>query len=359
MCDASLLADHALMADAVDQADRVLERYLGVRIAKAGGIGSGRGFARTVARVAERLRARAAPVESEAVKAALGELSVSWGELTGRARDGVFARAARAAAKATEELPGELRAVFRAAGGEVLRDVRAELRRGRGVALGVDFNAVDPRIVAYATKSHALFVRDELGRRSDTLSARARKVVADGLEAGHREADIARALEETVGATLKGKTPAYWDVVAGSFVGTSRSFGQMSAFAEAGIERYRLSAVLDEQTTRLCRFLDGKTFSVSKALGRFADLEDAEGSMAIKDLLPWGREAIDPETGKVVLYAKQAGRRVALAVEERTGFGRRDDRGEFRSRVSDEGLEQLGVSLPPFHGACRTVSVSE
>lgn len=357
MCETSVLAEHALVIGAVDHADRILGRYLGVPVAKASGVGTGRGFVRAVARVAERLRARAAPVEFEAVRAALAELSVSWRELSDTGRESVLSRAARAAAAATARLPGELRGVLRAAGGEVLRDVRAELRRGGGVAIGVDFNAVDPRIVAYASKSHALFVRDELGRRSETLTARARSIVADGLEAGHREADIARALEETVGATLSGKTSAYWDVVAGSFVGTSRSFGQMSAYAEAGIERYRLSAVLDEHTTRLCRFLDGKTFSVPRALARLDELEAATEPMAIKDMLPWGREALDPESGKVVLYAKQAGRRIALAIEERTGFGRRDDRGEFRARVSDEGLEALGCSLPPFHGACRTATV--
>ncbi len=72
---------------------------------------------------------------------------------------------------------------------------------------------------------------------------------------------------------VAGRSPAYWDVVAGSFVGRGRSFSQLSAYAEAAITSYRIVAVLDEVTTPTCRFLDGKTFSVSRGLELFDRVE--------------------------------------------------------------------------------------
>jgi len=61
--------------------DAVLDRYLRLPVTKANGVLSGPGFVRAVARVAERLRTRALPAQSEAVRAAMHELSVRWGDL--------------------------------------------------------------------------------------------------------------------------------------------------------------------------------------------------------------------------------------------------------------------------------------
>nr|WP_228559855.1 MULTISPECIES: hypothetical protein [unclassified Myxococcus] len=60
--------------------------------------------------------------------------------------------------------------------------------------------------------------------------------------------------------------PFYWEVVASSFIGPGRPFAQMSSYAEAGVRRYRIEAVLDEANTQVCRFLHGKTFAGESAL---------------------------------------------------------------------------------------------
>jgi hypothetical protein len=180
----------------------------------------------------------------------------------------------------------------------------------------------------------------------------ARATVADGLERGLGRRDIAVALERAAENTLTGRTGYYWEMVAGAFTGRGRSFGLLSAFAEAGLERYRVEAVLDEHTTPPCRFLHGKEFTVRAGLGAFARAE-AEPER-LKELSPWVRERRDPDTGRRVLYVKRGDERLTLAEEIRSGLGVRDDVGEFRVRARDTDLGTAAVLFPPFHGACRS-----
>src|SRR5437870_11317415 len=101
MCVLSSGDDLALIAHAVDSADALLARSYGIRIQKAVGIGTPRGFERAVARLAGILRDRATPVQEAAARAAGSELALDWSALTPRARTRAVERAARAARNAT------------------------------------------------------------------------------------------------------------------------------------------------------------------------------------------------------------------------------------------------------------------
>jgi hypothetical protein len=100
----------------------------------------------------------------------------------------------------------------------------------------------------------------------------------------------------------------------------------------------------------LCRFLHGKTFAVADALRRFEQVERLERPEDIKRLLPWVSERLDQ------LMRTRAG--VAIAEVTRSGLGTRDDVGEFRPRLSDERLGDVGLGFPPFHGLCRTTTLA-
>ncbi|RME73708.1 MAG: head morphogenesis protein, partial [Planctomycetota bacterium] len=197
----------------------------------------------------------------------------------------------------------------------------------------------------------------EYGRRHDAFGERARQIVAEGLEAGLGREDIARDLERAARDVIAGRGSFYWEVVAGSFVSRGRSFAQLSSYAEAGIDRYLIEAVLDERTTEICRFLHGKTFSVSAGLRTF-DRVDAEPDL-VKELTPWVREAVDPDSGRKVLYIERGDDRTRVAEVTRSGLGTRDDRGEFARGLSERDLANLGISFPPYHGLCRTTTVAD
>ena len=346
-------ADLELVARAFDTADAVLARSFGVRLEKAAPT-TPRGFERVVARLAGVLRERAAPAERAAARAASDALTLDWREIAPRARENAVARAAEAARQAGRDLPARVRAALERAAVGVVESVRREARLRQGLAIGVDFNAVDRRVIDHVARSQTNFVRDTFGRRCDQASARARAVVASGLERGLGSAEIGRALEAEMRTAIEGRSPFYWDVVASSFIGNGRTYAQMSAFAEAGIDTYRWVSVNDQHTTPYCRFMDGRVFSVRSALDQFDALDRLEDPEAVKDARPWVREAIDRETGASTLFATKGGARVVLA----TGLPAEGGSMTYRARVSDPELEALGVSLPPAHALCRSTCLS-
>ena len=152
-------------------------------------------------------------------------------------------------------------------------------------------------------------------------------------------------------AALIERAPFYWEVVASAFIGQGRSFAQVSSYAEAGVQRYRIEAVLDERTTHICRLLHGKTFGVADALRKFDQVERLDQPEDIKRLQPWVRERLDGD--RLSLH----GGGVPIAEVTRSAMGRRDDVGEFRLYLSDDRLGQVGLGFPPFHGLCRSTTL--
>ncbi|MCA9559572.1 MAG: head morphogenesis protein [Myxococcales bacterium] len=327
---------------------------LGLPMRKAMDLSTPKGFDRAVAGMAAELRKAASSSDRDAVRAAVAVLDIDWQQTTAPQRRTLVARALEAAGRRVAGVPARVSVVFGDAAQEVVAATRGHARRSQGLRIAADFNALDRRITRHVVRTQANFVRDEYGRRLDGLGDEARRVVAEGLEAGLGRADIAADLQRAAEHALVTRPAFYWEVVAGAFVSNGRSLAQVSAFAEAGIQRYVITAVLDEVTTETCRFLDGKTFSVGDALGRFDRIERMEQPEDIKAEQPWVREAVDPETGRKVLYVDRGGVRTPIAEVVRSGLGSSDDRGEFARGRSERDLMDLGVGFPPYHGLCRT-----
>ncbi len=356
MCETSCIADqHDLVALANDEANHVLTRYLRVPVYKGIDIGTAQGFTRFVARLAGELRRRVAASEEQAVKAAVEVLDADWGKFTPAERSRLVSEALRNAGQAGAAATQPVRLVFGRAADQVFRATRSDERSRHRLVIGADFNAVDHRMVRHVVTAHTNFVRDEYGRRNEAFGIRARQIVAQGLEQGLGRDDIAADLERAANAAMVSRSPGYWEVVASAFAGEGRSFAQVSAFAEAGIERYVVSAVLDEVTTDFCRFMDGKEFTVAGAL-RIFDMQTAlEDPEAIKQGRPWVRERVNEKTAARELGVMHGQDWARIAVIERSGVGVRDDRGSFSQALGDAQLAGLGILAPPFHGHCRSV----
>jgi SPP1 gp7 family putative phage head morphogenesis protein len=285
-------------------------------------------------------------------------LDVDWSRTTAGERRRLVAEARAAAGRTTAIIPSRIQAPLGDAAESVVTATRTQARRAQGLAIGADFNALDRRIVRHVVASQGNFVRDEYGRRLDAFGEQARAVVAAGLEQGLARDDIAANLERAARAALVERAPFYWEVVASSFIGQGRSFAQMSSYAEAGIQRYRIEAVLDERTTHICRYLHGKTFAVADALRRFERIDQLEDPEDIKRAMPWVREAPDAETGRTRLYVNGSSGRTELAEVRRSGVGARDDRGDFRALASDSELSEVGIGFPGYHALCRTTTLA-
>jgi SPP1 gp7 family putative phage head morphogenesis protein len=360
VCGTSDSADRlALIAEARAAADDLLEEVLRAPIGKALDLGSARGFDRAVALLASRLRRAAGSSDADAVRASLDVLDVDWQRTTASQRRRLINDALVAARRATAVVPARIETPLGDAAEDVVRATRSHSRRSQRLAIAARTSALDRRVADHIVSSQGNFVRDELGRRVDAFADSARRFVARAVEEGLGRKAIAEDLERVARAAFIDRSRFYWETVAGSFIARGRSFAQVSAYAEARVERYRILAILDEATTDQCRWLHGKVFSVAQALGHFERVEALEDPEAIKDATPWVRQALDPDSGRSVLFVTTGGRRRPLAEVTRSALGTKDDAGEFRALASDQRLGELGIGFPPYHGLCRTTTLAE
>jgi len=349
-----MCGEEALVSAGRAAADDVLE-LLRVPIAKAMDLSTPKGFDGAVARLGAELRRHAHLPERDAVRAAIGVLDVDWHATTPAQRAGLLRAAQAATGRAVAPVAPRVEATFGRAAEAVVRATRGDARGRQRLAIGADFNALDRGAIAHVTRSNLLFVRDEYGQRLEAFGQRVRAVVGRGLAEGLGRADIAERIAEAATEALVARSKGYWEVVAGSFVGESRSLSQISAYAEAGIERYVIMAVLDEHTTDTCRFLDGKVIATADALRTLERLETATNPLALKTLRPWVRERVGEDGGRTLEVGKGEGATV-LAVVTRSGRGVADDRGEYHRALTGRELAPAGVGFPPFHGLCRSTS---
>lgn len=338
--------------DAGAFADELLKQLLQLPVHKALDLGSPAGFDRASTLLAARLRRSAAPAEADALREAVAALDVDWGQTTAGQRRRLVSEALASAARSTAGIPQRIQTPLGEAATSVISATRSHARQVQELAIGARFNALDGRVARHIVRAQGLFVRDEYGRRLDAFGVEARQVVASGLERGLGRDDIAGELEEAARAAFVGRAPFYWEVVASAFIGQGRSFAQVSSYAEAGVQTYRIEAVLDERTTHICRYLHGKTFSVGDALRKFEQVELLEEPEDIKRALPWVRERLDGDR----LTLTSGG--TAIADVTRSAVGLRDDVGEFRALLPDEHLGGAGLGFPPFHGLCRSTTIA-
>ena len=347
----------AVIRRARELTDAVLPQSLIEPLGKAMYLSTGVGFDRAVGSLSRSLRRSTQADETAALRTVVAELDVDWHRTTPAQRRKLISQAMNAAGRHTALIPARIESPFGDAADEVVASTRSHARQAQGLAIGADLNAMDRRVTEHLVSSNLSFVTNEYGRRLDGLGEQARRIVADGVEAGLGRDQIAGNLKRAAERSLIGRSASYWDVVAASFIANGRSFAQLSSYAEAGIERYLIEAVLDEQTTEACRFLHGKTFSVGDGIRRFEQIESLDDPDEIKASQPWVRQATDRSTGRTALYVNRDGVRTPLAEVTRSGVGSKDDLGEFARAASSRELMDMGVGFPPYHGLCRTTTV--
>lgn len=347
-----------LATTAVQAAEYILDRGLGLRVTKAIDPLDPKGFLRIVARLSTALQGVTGDEEAKAMRRALRELDVDWVKMTGPQREAVI----QAMQSAVSVLPGPkmlkgLDEQFRIVGSGVVKASREGSVTRFGLKLGVDFAQRDEVAEAFVRASSLNFITDAYGTRRDEYGAIAREIVARGMESGEGSDAISAALYERLGDKVtRGK--GYWDTVAMTFANQARTFSQLNAFASAGIERYVFEAILDEVTTDQCRFYHGKVFNVGAAVALGTRLMQSTNPSDVKSANPWVRAGKD-EGGNRILYFERDGVRQVVAQVDRSGMGSWDDQGEYSRAMDSRQLEQAGIPWPPIHGKCRSTVVPE
>lgn len=332
-------------------AESILER-LGAPVEKAVSPLSSLGFGRLLRELMAKLRPIAQNADRAAVLAALERLDVNWPEMTESARNRVIAAAAAAIARQASvvAIPA-IRELALAAENVVVLTKRASIRQF-GVRIVPSFDKLDRRIVDFASSSQGNYITTRYGAVADGFTEKVRQIVASGMEQGYGRKEIGRLLADAVKGPMIRSSEAYWESVASIHIGRARSWGQLSAFAQAEIAAYQWNSVMDEVTTEACRFLHGRRFEVAPAVQSFLDVETSEDPKAVENLQPWVRQGKD-DSGRKFLFVERNGQRTHVADIDEAGFGAVDKPGKYSGVHKD--LSSLGIQSPPAHPRCRSV----
>lgn len=163
----------------------------------------------------------------------------------------------------------------------------------------------------------------------EQLMSKTSEVVADVvLESGLPIEQAAVKLENEIRGALGAKEAAnvvparfatnpqeYFQIVASNASVQATSVGRIVSMSDAGIEKYRVSAVMDKRTSNICTNLNGREFSVQKTMGSVNDFIGLDSTAGLKSLMPFNKNDIVP-------------------------------------KWADEGL-----GFPPYHMKCRTTVV--
>jgi hypothetical protein len=244
------------------------------------------------------------------------------------------------------ELTRGLRPVLRGSARAASRmpDVRARLAAG--------FRLQDRRIARSMAKDLPFWVRNRHGAISRTMSDRARGIIANGLRDGLGRREIGRQLAEMTGRGLR--QPGYYQTVAANAVARARSYASGSSYRAAGIEFYRIEAVLDDRTTHQCEFLHGKVLPVEAGMRR--------ADAALRDPNPesvmWNQPMMSDAGDHLAIdFPDGSSTRVADITERSTGATPRGVSARFDNAISQTDMVDAAIGYPPYHHGCRTVTV--
>ena len=302
----------AVYARGAAAAEAILRQLGRADVAKALDPLNASDFLVIVDRLSRELQGVTGPAEAAAMKSAIERLDVDWRNLSPAGRSAVVRAAKQALTAVPNRVLPRLDHTFEARANGLMRESRKATVRRFGLHIGTSLSETDERIARFVRESQANFIRDEYGRRQEAFSERARQIVARGLERGLGSEEIAGELVSSLPAEGLLRSRNYWDVVSMAFANRARSSAQVSAFDEAGIERFRFDAILDAVTSRVCRFMHGRVFSVKRALDRMRQVEKLRDPERIRELQPFVQIGAAPE-GHQILFYEQGGRRHAIA----------------------------------------------
>ncbi|MDI3548141.1 MAG: hypothetical protein PWR10_1793 [Halanaerobiales bacterium] len=139
------------------------------------------------------------------------------------------------------------------------------------------------------------------------------------IEQGLGREEVGRRLKAILGDQFA-RGDVYWRGLAATTVDRARNFGGVQSMVEAQVLEYEILAVMDERTSPICRFMNGKVFKVEHAVALRDAVLNAKSPEDIKTIHPWRQ------------------------VKEVQSW-------------STEKLAAGGMALPPYHYHCRTTYI--
>jgi SPP1 gp7 family putative phage head morphogenesis protein len=180
------------------------------------------------------------------------------------------------------------------------------------------FNLVDAKAKAFLADHDTFWIGEHYG---DSVGPKIAQTVREMvIEQGLGRSEAAKALAEVFKDEFSGKSKNYWEVVAANATTRARNFGAVESFVQGKFDEIEIVAMMDEKTSPVCRYMNGKIFKTEWAVSQRDKMMAAKTPADVKLASRW------------VTYAEVVGR-------------------------TPEQLYANGICLPPYHGRCRTITV--
>ena len=205
-----------------------------------------------------------------------------------------------------------------------------EIRAG----LSKSFSLVDSRAVEFVHRHHMYW---SLEHYDSHVTERVKRLADTAIQSGLSRRNAGKFFERTLGQELE-RDRAYWDLMADAITTRSRSFSNIAAFEESGIERYVISIVDNHRTSDICRYLGGKevTFKNAEGVVETVQLKEHERRFDVADAARVRDRMIEAKTPE----------------EAKEIMPWRSPKTVLSKFPKD--LARGGVVMPPFHGNCRS-----
>lgn len=344
--------------------DELINKAFRIKVTKALNPLDPNDFVIISAQISRALQGIARPEQGKALREALNVLDVDWPNITDPARRQVIEAARMSIAGVGSRVIKPITYELNVRGSRIVRGsrngAREQLTETLSARIGVDMALRDRRIIQHLSTSQGLFVTNNYVQRSEFFSARARNIVAAGLEDGLGRDDISKMLRDEIRGQLgPGRGRQYFNVIAGVFTNRSRTYAQLAAYEEAGIRRWIFEAVLDERTTPQCAMLHGRVWEVRESLQRYEQVEQSQDPQAVKDLMPWIRNGRNADGSEYLYIADRQGNRTHVADIVQNRVGQRDAIGQYANAMNNQQLADMGANNPPIHPLCRSTIVAD
>jgi hypothetical protein len=251
-------------------------------------------------------------------------------------------------------------AMLRAQRIEMTRSLERVLRRvgvtARGMPqirgnLAAGWSVPDKRASQLLSRHHGFFVRDRHGSISQSMSARARTIISDGVNRGYGRREIGRQLAQMTSSGVR--QPHYYRTVAGVQVARARSYSLGSTMRAAGVQFHRIEAVLDDRTTHQCVFLHGKVMPVGAAMSQMEAVMRNPDPEAVVTGTPF----IQDEGDSLTVPTAGGGSTTIARIDQRA-VPADGTRATFSQGFSSADLVDAAIGLPPYHFGCRTTAIT-
>jgi len=209
-------------------------------------------------------------------------------------------------------------------------------------AIGVSFDLVDKRTVRELARLQSVAIGNHFPKQ---LRPQVSRMIKEGVvDKGLNKVNAGKFLQRELTARLGGKAflqavppsyakrgvsgvASYHKMLATTHTNFARNFGQINAMSQAGVTRYRIDATIDRLTSKICNEMDGRTFELKVAVEHMNQVLDSKDVDEIKGFAPWRKDLSQ--------FNLKAGKKL-------------DNVGAARV------LTENGMSMPPYHGNCRT-----